>query len=387
MGQGGIILHTEDGGGSWKPQSSGTSAELNHVAFATPESGWVVGDGGTILHTEDGGGTWAIQTGGTRVDLSVAVFATPQSGWAVGDGGTILHTDDGGGSWKPQSSGTDHYLVGVAFATAQSGWVVGSSGTILHTEDGGSQLEAADAAAPANTSTSWPPPRRNRSGPWVLTAPSCTPRMAVPLGISRPAAPVRDLLGIAFVTPQSGWVVGHGGTILHTEDGGRTWNTQTSRTRADLIEVTFATPQSGWAVGDRGTTLHTDDGGNTWTPQRCGTLVGLRSIVFARPRGSIGVQFNAPNQAGARVHGVSSGVTLTNVIPDGPADKAGLRTGDTIVSVNDKPVNTGDELVAEIYALKPGTNARLGYIRHGKDITVNVTIADRSKLIARSASR
>ena len=100
-------------------------------------------------------------------------------------------------------------------------------------------------------------------------------------------------------------------------------------------------------------------------------------------RGSIGVEFNAvPNPAVARVYGVSSGVTIAHVTPNGPADKAGLKTGDTIVSVNGKQVKTGDELVAEISSLKPGTEAKLGYIRNGKEATANVIIADRSKLFA-----
>ena len=100
-------------------------------------------------------------------------------------------------------------------------------------------------------------------------------------------------------------------------------------------------------------------------------------------RGSIGVEFNAvPNPAVQRVYGVNSGVTIANVTPNGPADKAGLKTGDTIVSVNGKDVKSGDELVAEISALKPGTEAKLGYVRSGKTMTAEVTIADRSKLFA-----
>ena len=84
-------------------------------------------------------------------------------------------------------------------------------------------------------------------------------------------------------------------------------------------------------------------------------------------RGSIGVEFNAiVNPAVQRVYGVSSGVTIANVTPNGPAQKAGLQTGDTIVSVNGKTVATGDELVAEISAIKPGTTAKIGYVRNGK---------------------
>ena len=92
-------------------------------------------------------------------------------------------------------------------------------------------------------------------------------------------------------------------------------------------------------------------------------------------RGSIGVQFNAvPNPAVARVYGVNSGVTIASVTPNGPAEKAGLKTGDTIVSVNGKPMKNGDELVAEISALKPGTHRqdrlrpqRQGVKRRGHD--------------------
>ncbi len=104
-------------------------------------------------------------------------------------------------------------------------------------------------------------------------------------------------------------------------------------------------------------------------------------------RGSIGVQFNAvPNPAVARVYGVASGVTIASITPNGPAEKAGLKTGDTIVSVNGKNVKNGDELVAEISALKPGTNAKVGYIRNGKEQTAEVTIADRAKLFANRLS-
>jgi serine protease Do len=100
-------------------------------------------------------------------------------------------------------------------------------------------------------------------------------------------------------------------------------------------------------------------------------------------RGSIGVEFNAiVNPAVQRVYGVSSGVTIANVTPNGPAQKAGLLTGDTIVSVNGKTVANGDELVAEISGIKPGTMAKIGYVRNGKPSTAEVTVADRQKLFA-----
>ena len=98
-------------------------------------------------------------------------------------------------------------------------------------------------------------------------------------------------------------------------------------------------------------------------------------------RGSIGVEFNAqPSPALARVYGVKSGVTVANVKPGGPAEQAGIKTGDTITTVNHKGVKSGDELVNEISGLKPGSKATLGYVRNGKEGEATVTIADRAKL-------
>jgi serine protease Do len=109
-------------------------------------------------------------------------------------------------------------------------------------------------------------------------------------------------------------------------------------------------------------------------------LIGPDHKVF---RGSIGVEFNAvPNPAVARVYGVTTGVTVANVTPNGPAEKAGIKTGDTIVTVDGKPLKNGDELVSDISARKPGSTAKLGFIRNGQQQTATVTIADRSKLYA-----
>lgn len=100
-------------------------------------------------------------------------------------------------------------------------------------------------------------------------------------------------------------------------------------------------------------------------------------------RGSIGVEFAAqPVPAIARVYGVQSGVTISNVVPGSPADSAGLKVGDTITSVDGKDVKNGDELVADIAGRKPGSKAKLGFVRNGKKDDTTVTIADRSKLFA-----
>jgi serine protease Do len=98
-------------------------------------------------------------------------------------------------------------------------------------------------------------------------------------------------------------------------------------------------------------------------------------------RGSIGIEFSAqPNPAIAHIYG--SGVTVSNVVSGTPADEAGLKIGDTITSVDGKDVKSGDDLVADIASRRPGTKAKLAFVRNGKKQEATVTIADRSKLFA-----
>lgn len=98
-------------------------------------------------------------------------------------------------------------------------------------------------------------------------------------------------------------------------------------------------------------------------------------------RGSIGIEFSAqPNPAIAHIYG--SGVTVSNVVSGSPADEAGLKIGDTITSVDGKDVKSGDDLVADIASRKPGSKAKLAFVRNGKKQEATVTIADRSKLFA-----
>ena len=100
-------------------------------------------------------------------------------------------------------------------------------------------------------------------------------------------------------------------------------------------------------------------------------------------RGSIGIEFNAQESpAIARVYGVQSGITVSSVVADSPADRAGMKVGDTIFSVDGNQVKNGDELVAGIASRKPGDKITLGYFRNGKKQEAVVTVADRAKLFA-----
>ena len=99
-------------------------------------------------------------------------------------------------------------------------------------------------------------------------------------------------------------------------------------------------------------------------------------------RGSIGITFqeNLPS-AVAHVYGFKNGVLVSSVQPGFAADKAGIKAGDIITSVDGQPIKDGDDLVNNISARKPGTTIQLGYMRNGKQMTATVTIGDRTKMM------
>ncbi len=101
-------------------------------------------------------------------------------------------------------------------------------------------------------------------------------------------------------------------------------------------------------------------------------------------RGSIGITFQAAqSSAVSRMYGFQSGgVMVGSVTPGKPAAKAGIQPNDVIVSCDGAPIKDGDELVAIISAKHPGQTVKLGILRDGKKMTLDVGITDRASLYA-----
>ncbi len=81
-----------------------------------------------------------------------------------------------------------------------------------------------------------------------------------------PKPTINNLISDYFVSDQVGWVTGVNGTILHTTDGGTTWETQNSNPDQSFWSIFFIDDNEGWAVG-WSTILHTTDAGQTWEKQ------------------------------------------------------------------------------------------------------------------------
>jgi len=69
---------------------------------------------------------------------------------------------------------------------------------------------------------------------------------------------------IAFVDANTGWMVGNGGMIYFTSDGGENWTEQSSGITKDIVKVFFNDASTGWGTTLDGTILRTTDGGASW---------------------------------------------------------------------------------------------------------------------------
>jgi len=79
-----------------------------------------------------------------------------------------------------------------------------------------------------------------------------------------------------------GWAVGGDGVILHTDDGGFSWDTQTVGKAIGLNSIYVVDRQRAFVVGARGIILSTHNGGERWIELKTPTKDHLYSITFAR---------------------------------------------------------------------------------------------------------
>ncbi|MDO8278727.1 MAG: trypsin-like peptidase domain-containing protein, partial [Burkholderiaceae bacterium] len=135
-----------------------------------------------------------------------------------------------------------------------------------------------------------------------------------------------------------------------------------------------------------------------------GNLLGINTAIYSRSGGSMGIGFAIPVSTARQVleqiikdgqvtrgwigvepnelspelaetFGVKArrGVLITGVLQNGPAAQAGIRPGDVIVQVAERPVSTVAELLSGVAALKPGTAARFELLRREEKLSVSVT--------------
>jgi Do/DeqQ family serine protease len=97
-------------------------------------------------------------------------------------------------------------------------------------------------------------------------------------------------------------------------------------------------------------------------------------------RGWIGVQSRtiSPELAEAlKLPDTQKGVLVSGVVANAPAARAGVQPGDVLVAVAGEPVNSPEDLLQRVAALKPDATARLDVERAGKPLTLSVRVGTR----------
>ena len=93
-------------------------------------------------------------------------------------------------------------------------------------------------------------------------------------------------------------------------------------------------------------------------------------------RGFIGVQIQPVTKDIAEAMGMTEpkGALVAETVQGGPAEKAGLKRGDTIVAVEGQPIREPKDLSRRIAAFDPGKSVSLTVLRDGKERTVTIEI-------------
>lgn len=135
-----------------------------------------------------------------------------------------------------------------------------------------------------------------------------------------------------------------------------------------------------------------------------GQLLGINTAIYTRSGGNQGIGFAIPADTARLIMeslvtkgkvsrgyiGVEprdapegEGSLIAGVLRNGPADEAGIRPGDVITAVNDRPIRNMTELMATVAGIAPGNAAKFRVQRQGQVSELTVKIAERPTLPAK----
>lgn len=94
-------------------------------------------------------------------------------------------------------------------------------------------------------------------------------------------------------------------------------------------------------------------------------------------RGYMGVQMASLPEAAQKALG--KGVLIEEVLPDGPADKGGIKAGDMVIRIAGKEIEDQTDMLRTVAGTPPGQKVEVVVMRQGKEKTLSVLLAEKPK--------
>jgi serine protease DegS len=138
-----------------------------------------------------------------------------------------------------------------------------------------------------------------------------------------------------------------------------------------------------------------------------GNLIGVNTAIFSQSGGSLGIGFAIPAKVCQQIMnailkdgrvvrgwlGISllppqrndvmkpseQGVTVAEVLPNGPSAQAGIQRGDKIIMVNDEQITSASHLINYVALQAPGSKIRIEVEREGKKQDLEVVVGERKQ--------
>ena len=266
VGSNRLILETNDAGASWTEMALDLPEEENFRLISidfSGEEGWIVGQPGLLLHSEDGGQNWS------RLFLDTKLPGEPYMVTALGRNsaelatnvGAVYRTNDAGSSWQAQvedaagavrdlrRSPEGNYIsvssLGNFFAT----WNQGEARWTPHQRESSQRLQAMGFQPNGNL--------------WMVARGAqlrFNQDAANPDEWSKPIVPITNgygYLDMAWDPNGSIWAGGGSGTLLVSNDEGKTWQMDPvgEKQPTNFSHIAFFPDGKGFVLGERGSLL------------------------------------------------------------------------------------------------------------------------------------
>lgn len=245
--------------------------------------GVAVGSFGSVLLSDDGGDAWHLaDVPGAKLALLGTAISAGRC-LAVGQGGTVLVADDCR-NWQVADSGSNERLMAVGLNTNGLAYAVGAFGTVLRSEDGGHSWRAVELDWSALSPTGAEPHLYDVhvSGNGAVT-------LVGEFGLIlrsrdgddwRIAHSGEQSLFALAVSGDMAYAVGQGGVVLVSNDGSEDWHPLKSGTSAILTGV-WSDGTGRVIASGLNTILHSEDGGRSWRQSDAGAHAHAAHMAIA----------------------------------------------------------------------------------------------------------